>query len=946
MARREIISGVETYGAVAHPGAVGPVEAWRMVEAPKSSGTILVGEKEYVSEAEFKKLTPAEQAFLKKKGVEAFNTEQERVHKQQVKAYEEAEAYIEEQRVKHEEWVAANLVTLSTGETVLKAAFDKLSPTEQARLKKLGVKAYNEQIEAKRAALEADRAAFEAANVEITSGSWVNREEWNALSPSEQAELKKLGVEAYNEQVKTERAAFEAANVEITPGEWVNREEWNARVAFEAANVEIAPDKWVDKEEWKALSPSQQAEVRATGSYTVAKPEVSKPVVTIADATAPEETSSLLEETSSLLSTVWQALIPVWQALTPVLSTVWQALTPWEEEKETFWAYVKGTPERLFSPDIPVQEELAATYKDEQSAPLWSRLLFGPTVVYDEKTNTYFPLVIAEYPTGKKAAAVQAAKVVAKPAAKVSTKTIGISRAEWDALSPSEQAAFEAANYDMSVYAEITQNKLLSPKVSKPQIDWDAITDAIKAGKVKSAQAAAQWVATLEPTLTPTPTSPKYQAWMKQLTELGMKNAAEAAAKVRQLDALSKMKVALVPEPGPSVAWKPFKPSELTVSKMKELIAAWAKMKPPDAVKQINDANLVTIAVAYQPEAVSKMLSKVTPAQLAKTISRLQPAIQEAIKAGNLAKAQALAKTQLKVSNQLAPAIAVALAVATQAATKVMTKTLTEGKTMTEAQTKARTAAEAAVQIQLENMTKTVAATELKTTAELATRVKAATQAIVQTATHAAMQAVKPVPTPAPVPTPIPTPEPTPEPVPEPVPEPKPKPKPMPVPVPKLVPTEKEAEERPKYAVGTVVWKQGLYWKIIPPPYSVRKPLSSRTPPAGVTRLKGTPQETLTFIGGIVPAGDINFDLGVVDGYIDVSQRRIVYGGKGMQTDIGKRIPGPAKGLSIGEAEAFGLKPPSLGGFKPKLSKPKVTTVKETKPITAGAGVISLKRLK
>jgi hypothetical protein len=101
------------------------------------------------------------------------------------------------------------------------------------------------------------------------------------------------------------------------------------------------------------------------------------------------------------------------------------------------------------------------------------------------------------------------------------------------------------------------------------------------------------------------------------------------------------------------------------------------------------------------------------------------------------------------------------------------------------------------------------------------------------------------------------------------------------------------------YPEGTVVWKQGLYWKIIPPPYDVKKPLSSRTPPEGVTVTEGTPQETLTFIGGVVPAENISFDLGVTDGFIDVANRRIVFTGYGEETKVGLRMPEPTRGLTM-----------------------------------------------
>jgi len=110
---------------------------------------------------------------------------------------------------------------------------------------------------------------------------------------------------------------------------------------------------------------------------------------------------------------------------------------------------------------------------------------------------------------------------------------------------------------------------------------------------------------------------------------------------------------------------------------------------------------------------------------------------------------------------------------------------------------------------------------------------------------------------------------------------------------------EGEARRRGIYPVGTAVWKMGFMWKIIPPPYSVKKPLSSRRAPEGVEVTEGTPQETLTFIGGIVPPENISFDLGVTDGFIDVTKRQIVFTGYGEETDVGLRLPSPTKGLTL-----------------------------------------------
>jgi len=159
-----------------------------------------------------------------------------------------------------------------------------------------------------------------------------------------------------------------------------------------------------------------------------------------------------------------------------------------------------------------------------------------------------------------------------------------------------------------------------------------------------------------------------------------------------------------------------------------------------------------------------------------------------------------------------------------------------------------------------------------------------------------------PIPTPVPIPVPIPIPETVPTPVPSPIPVPVPEPvkPPTPIPVP-LVITPREAAVRSQgiYPDGTVVWKQGVFWKIIPPPYSIKKPISSRTIPVGVVATEGTPQETLTFIGGVIPSGNISFDLGVTDGFIDVVEQSITFTGYGEETDVGRRMSSTTKGLTM-----------------------------------------------
>lgn len=107
------------------------------------------------------------------------------------------------------------------------------------------------------------------------------------------------------------------------------------------------------------------------------------------------------------------------------------------------------------------------------------------------------------------------------------------------------------------------------------------------------------------------------------------------------------------------------------------------------------------------------------------------------------------------------------------------------------------------------------------------------------------------------------------------------------------------APDRKKYPDGTITWKMGVFWKIIPPPYNLEKPINSKSPPVGVKVRKGTPQQTLTFIGGKLPFKNVSFDLGVVDGFIDVKKKRIIFSGEGEKTNVGLRLPSATKGLAL-----------------------------------------------
>jgi len=117
-----------------------------------------------------------------------------------------------------------------------------------------------------------------------------------------------------------------------------------------------------------------------------------------------------------------------------------------------------------------------------------------------------------------------------------------------------------------------------------------------------------------------------------------------------------------------------------------------------------------------------------------------------------------------------------------------------------------------------------------------------------------------------------------------------------------------------------------MYWKYIPPPYDMDKPL---TLPRGVApkgaKIGGrTPQETVQMIGtsrSVVPQS-ISIDLGIVDAFITNRGRNIEFRGKGELTDVGERIPLTTQGMSVDGAY------PGMPVYTEEVSRPKISKKK------------------
>lgn len=112
-----------------------------------------------------------------------------------------------------------NNVQLRTGEWISKADYDKLSPEDQQRIMNLGIKGFNDYY----AKLEAD---FRANNVQI-GNDWIPKSAYDALSPEDQQLIQKLGVEGFNKYYEQKQAEFERNNVKLKTGEWVSKAEYD-----------------------------------------------------------------------------------------------------------------------------------------------------------------------------------------------------------------------------------------------------------------------------------------------------------------------------------------------------------------------------------------------------------------------------------------------------------------------------------------------------------------------------------------------------------------------------------------------------------------------------------------------------------------------------------------------------------------------------------------------
>lgn len=115
-------------------------------------------------------------------------------------------------------------------------------------------------------------------------------------------------------------------------------------------------------------------------------------------------------------------------------------------------------------------------------------------------------------------------------------------------------------------------------------------------------------------------------------------------------------------------------------------------------------------------------------------------------------------------------------------------------------------------------------------------------------------------------------------------------------------------KERVEIPSGSITWRQGLYWKYIPPPFDIDKPITLRQPPVGATKTGATGKrsayETIQIIGKpkVAVPERVSVDLGWTDIFVTDYGTKIAFESGGEKTDVGKGMPSPTRGLSVGGA--------------------------------------------
>jgi predicted transcriptional regulator len=174
--------------------------------AQYEANTVLLDTGERVSKLDYDTLNTEQQSQLKTLGISGFLEKQKQIIEQAIQPD------------------LSQYTQLDTGEYILTSDFVNLDLAQQSILKKIGVEAYNQQVEREGLQQMQSIADFNANNIKLNTGEYINKDSYNKLTPEQQNLIMSVGVASFNRQ---QDLIFRSNYVQLpSTGEYVDKAEY------------------------------------------------------------------------------------------------------------------------------------------------------------------------------------------------------------------------------------------------------------------------------------------------------------------------------------------------------------------------------------------------------------------------------------------------------------------------------------------------------------------------------------------------------------------------------------------------------------------------------------------------------------------------------------------------------------------------------------------------
>lgn len=792
--------------------------------------------------------------------------------------------------------------TTAKGEQVDIAVYNKLNQEQRDYLKKYGVDEYNkhenavaesagERIYAERVekARQEAVAEFESKNTKLSTGEYIDNDIFNSLSPNDQARLKSMGIEKFNEAIRKEEEERQRVNA-YNARAFAERQQWDAthginQTANQSSNlIKLNNGEYINSSNFDAMNLAQQNYIMSKGvdaynermkqyESNVYMGEIQSKVlppnkveidaankegIDYDEMTAPSMPTEAQQKVLGVKVTYSEPVVahpPAYpegniqsyepQEINKIADNIWKAITPWAEDKgETFQDYVKNFPSYLAAYYTePTQEELAEGYQAFEESPLWYKLVFHGGVINPitkDSDGKYGRIIQGEAPmisaaSGGLNVAKQAFSKI-KPLLIVAPIETGLSDAAYlrflNARVTNPNLSIEGFKSLDGLLDFATKNPIRynTDKQVLSELFQD-LNDVVNSGKSKQA-ILKNWQNrhNIRKNLVSKVTT--------YVDEYGTPSVSDYWQKYGEVNPFepntipnwysTAAKSVKVEKPIIETAIK----VKQSVNKVGQLITAPSFTKAEIAEELIRQS-AVTVALAVNPIITLNILENVSPVIRNAIMATISPKISEAIDAGqSQASIQRLAQSEIVwVTDMVNQSMT-----EPQTATKLQSVT----KDAIEAQLQSQTQLEA--QTQLKEQTKTQTQTQLQTQAKLQTQTEPMTQLKTQTKlqTRLEPQLIAKTGITNRISEPI---------------------------IPKIRLSLPSGYENltDTQIMSMIAWKQGIMYKAIYQPYGKNDIINTRKPINGVKYYKGVGSAAKSAIARGVPPEVINRDMGIVD---------------------------------------------------------------------------------